>query len=386
MKRNFILLFVIICGLNANAQIYFNRQAMQEKRKLVQRGAFADAYRKLIADADKLLSVRALSVMDKKHVSRSGDKHDYFSLNYYTWPDTSKADGRPYIAVDCKVNPAYKEYDYDNLDVTTNRIQILTLAWFYSRDERYAAKAVELIKTWFLNEETRMNPNLNFCQVWPGKNDDFGCSVLEGSKIATIVNSASILASSRSFHKSDQKLLKSWVDDIHQNIVTNKGGQWCNGLENNIAVAYDHQRVVYWLYCGHKKQARAYLKTFPERRLAKQIAPDGSQPLELKRPNAFHYSWYNLQWLTSVYIIASINGVDIANRILPNGASYYSALDFLLPYIDKEREAWPYSESTKWHTVQTVAHRELYRVGQMLNVRYKPYGSVPESSIYRLMY
>src|SRR5258707_37532 len=49
------------------------------------------AYKQLIKDANKALEFGPVSVMEKKNMPPSGDKHDYMSLAPYYWPDPTKA-------------------------------------------------------------------------------------------------------------------------------------------------------------------------------------------------------------------------------------------------------------------------------------------------------
>src|SRR5258705_14014715 len=56
------------------------------------------AYKQLIKDADnKAMTFELESVIEKMAIPPSGDKHDYISLAPYWLPDSSKADGLPYI-------------------------------------------------------------------------------------------------------------------------------------------------------------------------------------------------------------------------------------------------------------------------------------------------
>lgn len=61
-------------------------------RALVQQDAegdtpFADAYARLCSDADAWLDTGPFSVMSKTGMPPSGDKHDYWSVGPYWWPD-----------------------------------------------------------------------------------------------------------------------------------------------------------------------------------------------------------------------------------------------------------------------------------------------------------
>lgn len=68
-------------------------------------GANTPSYRRLLAEAESALRVVPPSVRGKKHTPPSGDKHDYFSLSIYFWPDGESENGLPYVPRDGQVNP-----------------------------------------------------------------------------------------------------------------------------------------------------------------------------------------------------------------------------------------------------------------------------------------
>ena len=51
---------------------------------------------------------------------------------------------------------------------TLSAIDTLSKAYQESQKEAYAQHAALLQRTWFIDPETRMNPNLNFAQGVPG--------------------------------------------------------------------------------------------------------------------------------------------------------------------------------------------------------------------------
>jgi hypothetical protein len=121
------------------------------------------AYKQLIKDADQALRSGPVSVMEKKNLPPSGNKHDYMSLAPYHWPDPTKADGLPYIRKDGQTNPEVKEYkDKEYMPRLCADVHTLALAYYFSDDKVYAEHAAKLIRVWFLDTATRMNPNLNF--------------------------------------------------------------------------------------------------------------------------------------------------------------------------------------------------------------------------------
>ncbi|VTR30906.1 Alginate lyase [Serratia fonticola] len=131
--------------------------------------AFVGAYNKLLSSADRALKQPLYSVMDKSLTAASGDKHDYYSFPPYWWPDPSKKDGLPYIRKDGETNPDANSdaTDKKRLVAMSNDVSNLALAWYFSQNPAYAQKAREQLVNWFINPQTRMNPNLQYAQAIP---------------------------------------------------------------------------------------------------------------------------------------------------------------------------------------------------------------------------
>ena len=130
---------------------------------------------------------------------------------------------------------------------------------------------------------------------------------------------------------------------------------------NNHGTTYDTQLLAYTLYIGDRKTAKELIKNFAQRHILTQIELDGTQPAELKRTLAFHYSWYNLSHMLDFYTIAKNNGLDFSKATQIEGHSYFKALDFLAEYIGKDVEQWPYQQISGWEHVQEELIRDIYR-------------------------
>ena len=111
------------------------------------------------------------TVVDKTRTPASGDKHDYMSMGPYWWPDRSTPNGLPYVRRDGVMNPERETdaFDLADLEAMSQDVQALSLAYYFTGDERYAAQAAAFVRSWFLTPETRMNPNLNHGQAVPGR-------------------------------------------------------------------------------------------------------------------------------------------------------------------------------------------------------------------------
>ena len=68
------------------------------------------------------------------------------SLGPYWWPDPNKPDGLPYIRRDGERNPEISsDYDAPRFGALTGAVTTLALAYYFSDDEKYAARAALLL-------------------------------------------------------------------------------------------------------------------------------------------------------------------------------------------------------------------------------------------------
>lgn len=362
----FIRLFlVLLLATPCFAQFLWNESHLKQVRESLQAkdSPYAEAFRGLETKAKSLLQEKDVSVMDKKHVPASGDRHDYASLSRYFWPDSSKPDGLPYVSRDGVSNPELKEYDREALDKMSRRVQTLSLAWFLGGDSTFAEAALKQVRIWFLDSATRMNPNMNFAQMIPGRNFGKGYSfgVLDGYSFVQMMDALALLESYPGFLPAEKAALKKWFAEYVQWLTTSEQGIEESKAENNHGTTYDTQLLAYSLYIGDRKTAQNLIDHFANRHILKQVEKNGSQPKELKRTLAFHYSWYNLSHMLDFYTIAKNNGLDTRKATEIQGRSYYKALDFLANYIGKDASKWPYKQISGWEHAQHELIRDLYR-------------------------
>ena len=128
--------------------------------------------------ADSAMHVGPFSVMQKRTVPPTGDKHDYLSMAPYWWPDSTKSNGLPYIRRDGVMNPQTR-IDHDGLrfGAMTDAVEALALGYWFTGNERYATRAAFLVRTWFIDPATRMNPNLRFAQAILGVTEGRGIGI-----------------------------------------------------------------------------------------------------------------------------------------------------------------------------------------------------------------
>jgi hypothetical protein len=287
----------------------------------------------LMREAEAALTGEPVSVMQKEQVPPSGDKHDFMSLGPYWWPDTTKPDGLPYIRRDGERNPEYNTYgDNLRLDIMVNRIETLALAYTVSRDERFAQKAVEQLNVWFLDPASRMNPNLNFAQAIKGITPGRGIGIIETYSYRWLVDGLILLAESKAWNADIDRGIRTWFSEYLQWLLESPNGKDESGEKNNHGSAYDVQTSCVAFYLGKADVARKILSQVGTKRIARQVEPDGSQPLELARTKSWGYSNMNLDALIELARLGERVGIDLWNFETRDGRSIRKAVDFLLPY------------------------------------------------------
>lgn len=323
----------------------------------------------LVKEADKALKATIVPVTEKTIQAASGDKHDYVSMGPYWWPDPSKPDGLPYIRRDGERNPEIYELDRYKMDALIKSVVTLGYAYFFTEKEEYAQKAVQNLRMWFLDKGSRMNPNLNYAQMVPGHNNGKGrCyGIIDVYGMVEMVDCIQLLSRSKAMTDTDMAGLKQWFSDFLDWLLTSENGQEEYNTPNNHATAYDVQVAAYALFVGKEETALRFVNDFAGRRIFKQIEPDGSQPLELERTIAFHYTLFNIAHMMDMAALSRSMGLDLYGAASEDGRSILKAIEFIRPYLGKPQSAFPYQQIKEWDENQEKLCWVLRRASLFVN-------------------
>jgi hypothetical protein len=301
------------------------------------------AVEQLRRDADQALLVGPFSVGKKEVTPPSGDKHDYMSQAPYWWPNPDTDNGLPYVRRDGERNPEiYKNRNRLDLGEMIDSVETLALAYYFAGENRYADRAGELLRTWFLAPDTRMNPHLEFGQHIPGINTGRGAGLIETRLLVRVVDSLGLLAESKSWTATDQRGMEQWFREFLKWMRESELGRNEEDSENNHGTYYDVQVAAFALFLDQRELAVDVLRAAREKRIG-QIEPDGRQPLELARTKAWSYSVGNLAGLMTLARLGEHVGVDLWNYESGDGRSIAAALRFLSPYGIGQKK-WPFAQ------------------------------------------
>src|SRR5215467_7190415 len=304
--------------------------------------------------ADRAVPEGPFSVMDKQIAPPSGDKHDYMSMGTYWWPNPKTANGLPYVRHDGERNPEIEKIpDHQNMGRVGKDSRILALAFYVTGEEAYAARSALLLRTWFLDPATRMNPNLNFGQGIPGITTGRGTGIIDSHGLTDVVDAAGLLAGSKNWTPADEQGIEKWFAAYLSWLQQSPIGQDEAKAANNHGTFYDVQVADFALFTGKKELAREVIEQAKEKRLARQVMSDGSQPLEAARTRGLSYTLFNLEGLMQLALLGEHVGVDLWGFQTKDGRSIPKTLDYAVPYAAGDKK-WEGQQITEFKPQEIV--------------------------------
>jgi len=293
-----------------------------------------------IIAADRDLAENPLTITSFYCVRNPGDRHEYYSEGTYWWPDPKNPDG-PYIRRDGYKNPENFSGDYDAMGQMSLQVATLTAAFIDTGDAKYADKAVEHLEAWFVNPETRMDPNLQYAQAIQGINTGRGTGIIETQALVKVAQCAKILEDNSVLTGDDARAVNQWFADYTHWLMSSPHGIDEMNAKNNHGTYWTLQVAAFATLTGDQKTLEFCRARF-EKVLIKQMAADGSFPLELARTKPYTYSLLNLNAMCLLcWILSGHEGDEnLWDYSTPDGRSMKKALAFLYPYI-ANRSLWP---------------------------------------------
>jgi hypothetical protein len=253
----------------------------------------------------------------------------------------------PYVRRDGVRNPETGEYDARVFSAFSEHVWGLALAGYITGDERYSRRAALLVRAWFFDPATRMNPNLDHAQFVKGENLGRGTGVLDSARFLNVLDGVGLLQKSGDWSAEDQAKLEDWFRAYLKWLRESPNGQAESSATNNHGNWYDVQETAFMLFLGDEAGARQVLEEAKTKRIAKQIEPDGRAPRELARTKSWGYSCYNLKALTLLADLGQRVGVDLWKFQTADGRSIRAALDFLFPFATGQQQ-WSHQQISRF--------------------------------------
>lgn len=326
-------------------------QAFVQSRSATHPDVAAIDHDRILIAAAGALSEPVISITSIAAPRSPGTSHDFYSEPDDYFPDPVSATApwlqrKPSPATPTLTNPNAFTAHRDAIYKLGTTVATLTAAFVITTEQRYAAKAAEHIRAWFIDPATRMTPSLQFGQRIPNITKENFEGVLDTVPFAEVARTIRFLKSSEALTPEELTALHKWFADYSQWLNESRTG----GLARD---SKDHHGSSWLFQCAAYADANATGLTsddaaltalrhrFHTVTLRAQMNATGNFPHEVSSPNPYRSSLFNLDLLTLSCELLSTRFENPWEYELQDGPGMRSAIAYHFPFM-LNRSAWPY--------------------------------------------
>ncbi len=290
----------------------------------------------ILAAATNALLHKPKGLVEIKPPAKGISANAYYSEDMEWWPKESV---ESYERRPGHMNPSAFTAHRDALIQMNGDVAACVAAWRLTAETGYATHAMLHLRAWFLDEKTRMEPNLEHAACAPGKTDGSPRGVEETVVLAETVRSASFLCAYNGVaSEAEAAGLRTWFGSFAQWLNESKKGFIARESKDRLAICWTLQAAecarfarngALQLECSHR---------FREK-LVRQMNFDGQFPAELHRADAYAASIFTLDCMSVLCEVLSTPMDRYWDYNLPDGRGMRSAVAFLFPSLES-RAAW----------------------------------------------
>ena len=322
---------------------------------------------RVLKAANQYLKEQPTTITASTSPRSAGGLHDFFSEGDYWWPDPQNPDG-PYIQRDGMTNPNNFVDHRRYLMRLSVQVPALAAAWKLTKDERYAKHAVQHLRAWFVDERTRMNPNLQFAQAIHGRFTGRGIGIIDTIHLVEVAQAVNVLKDSRALTTTDLGGVIQWFNDYLKWMTTSKNGLDEREAKNNHGTCWVMQVAAFARLVGDRELIDYCRTRFKTVLVPNQIAVDGSFPEELRRTKPYGYSLFNLDAMATICELLSTEADNLWTFSTTDGRSISQAMAYMYPYI-KDKKSWPLKPDVMYNEEWPMRHNSLLFAGRALERR-----------------
>jgi len=339
---------------------------------------------KLIDVAESSLRSGPWSVVDKQRCGCPYNKcQEYYNVKPYPWPTTptivdgletgTKGNNSP-DANGCNDSDNDSRYDRRRLAEFQSNTTVLGLAYTLTGNIKYATKAAENIRTWFVNPKTRMNPRLKEARIrWKGRSTTYFSSkfsVIDFKDVYFFLDAVKMVERSGELSEEDRVGIRKWFRKYLEwfTFPGKKFGRGAYYDDDHNGLYYDIQLISIAAFVGNLSLA---VQTAHESvsRLNGHINRKGRMDREIENGPLLceHSQMFTLQgWVTLARLVSSM-GINLW-RQLPMKAGFKSkrwklncklcvAVEYAVPLL-RGRDSCDYHNNTLDETTTTIKERD----------------------------
>jgi len=310
----------------------------------------SDTYRMVVAqDRERVLRLAERWAQEKPETltafpsSRSpGGVHDFFSEADYFWPNPANPSG-PYKEIDGKSNPDNFQDHRKAMIRLSMAMPALTAGYRLTKKKEYARAAVAHLLAWFVTQETRMTPNLEYSQgVRNGGVTGRSYGIIDTLHLAEVARAAGFLQETMSAEAYAG--VQGWFREYVGWMKTSEKGVRERDATNNHGLCWGLQAAEFARLVGDEATRKEVKDRWVDVQLPMQMAPDGGFPRELARTKPYGYSIFNFD--VAAALCWSLGGPEWERFALPDGRGMCRAAEFLEPYL-ADKAKWPYAHDVQ---------------------------------------
>ncbi len=291
--------------------------------------------------ADEKMLLEPPSVTFHKSPAASGNPHDFYSEGPYWWPDPENPDG-PYIKRDGEFNPDRFNAHMEDMVTMCDAVSVLCQAGLYLDKREYLSKAAQLIKVWFIDEETKVTPHMECGQAIRGICDGRGIGIIDTTNYIRVIYAADILERAGGYEEIISGL-KKWFSEYVLWLTTSEKGLEEKNFFNNHSNWWNTQVAVFSAFTGDESRLWQCFESYKNRILSEQTDTEGKFTDEITRTRSYHYTLYNMDACTLICEVAHHRGVDLWNYETSDGKSLKKCVEFFKPFYENPF-LWKYPE------------------------------------------
>jgi len=320
-------------GIGQTLNLFKTSDLMQVKKNYLENGKFEKEINDLKLLADMAIDESPYTITKYSAPETDGATvNDYYSDSPYWWP----VDGdptAPYFRRDGERNPDRFMDHKDEAAKFYKGVMSLAFCNYFTNNSNYGKKANELLKVWFVDEATKMNPNLKNSQLIRNRTKKRGVGIIDGRRFAALTEAIILLKQNGQLDDKVFEGIKSWYSELLIWLTTsyygldekqrgNNHGTWWSAQVaaiSNLLLKYDQIKLL-------DEHSKHYL-------LDNQIDKNARQPLEEARTKSLSYSTFNVtahSYLNSIFIK---NKIDNWNYVNKNGVTLINVVDYLIPFV-----------------------------------------------------
>ncbi|RPD41090.1 alginate lyase family protein [Chitinophaga barathri] len=340
-------LIITICILFANIAQAANGDEWLKQAVIARR---AD----IVTKAQWAMQQQPVTVTVASSPRSAGGIHDFYSEGDYWWPNPASADS-PYIQKDGQTNPDNFVAHRQAMVRFSRVVGALAAAYVAEGKKEYLEHARKHILAWFVNADTRMNPNLQYAQAIKGRATGRGIGIIDTVHFIEIAQALRIMEKAGVLKDADLAAVKSWFAEYLRFMTEHPYGKDEMNAKNNHGTCWVMQVAAFSSFLQDKKWTDFCINRYKEVLLPNQMAGDGSFPQELRRTKPYGYALFNLDAMATVCQILSTPGNDLWKYTADAGKTIGKGIAYMYPYVE-DKGKWPFAKDVMYWDEWPVAH------------------------------